>query len=294
MKIFLIGANGQLGSEVLKLTKNLSIKCKPFSSSDLDITDHEKVSKTIKSENPEIIINASAYTKVDEAETNEKLAFRVNSYAMENLAKCAFQNNSVLIHVSTDYVFCGSNKNGYDENDKTNPKNVYGLSKLEGENHIRSTLKKHFIIRTSWVFGINGKNFIKTVINLAKKNNEINIVNDQFGKPTSASSLAEIILKICLNYFTGKKIDFGTYNFANSPSVTWFEFAQAICKEAFDAKIIKKIPKINPINSEKLNFKAIRPKYSTLKTSKINNALSVNDVLWREELRNFIIALKNE
>lgn len=294
MKVFLVGANGQLGSEVLELANDSNIECKAFSSSELDITDHKKVSNLIQAEKPEIIINASAYTKVDDAEEQKDLAFKVNSYAIENLAKCALKNSSVLIHVSTDYVFCGSKKNGYDEKSKTNPKNIYGQSKLEGENHIRSILKKFFIIRTSWVFGKNGKNFIKTVINLAKKNNEINIVDDQYGKPTSASSLAKIILKICMEYPDYKKLDYGIYNFANSPSVSWYQFAQEICKEAFKAKIIKKIPKINPINSEKLNLRANRPQYSILNTSKIKNALFINDALWNEELKDLMYVLKNE
>ena len=265
-----------------------------FNSKDLDITNFEKVKHSLQKLKPRIIINASAYTDVDNAENDAHSAFKVNSEAVKNLSTAAATINSILIHISTDYVFDGFLKSGYSEDYLPNPLSVYGKSKLEGENHIRQNLPAHYILRTSWVFGKNGKNFVKTILNTAKKNKEIKVVNDQHGKPTSAASLAKIVLRICEKYIENDPIRYGTYNFTNTPCVSWFQFAEKICHEAKKQGILSELPLLSPVKSHEFNSIAERPKFSNLKTDKINNALTMKKVSWEIELRNMFKKLSEQ
>jgi len=292
MDILIIGAKGQLGSEVTELLSNSSYEHIGFNSSELDITNFKKVNKTILKFKPKIIVNASAYTNVDGAESKINKAFKTNSEAVKNLSRTCSIIDSTLIHVSTDYVFDGTLETGYEENHLTSPLNNYGQSKLDGENHLRKNLKCHYILRTSWVFGKNGKNFVKTILNLAKKNNEIKVVNDQYGKPTSAASLAKIILSISEKCIKLNPIAYGTYNFANTPCVSWFEFATKICEEAEKKNLIDSLPKLSAIKTSEINSIAKRPKYSKLKTKKIKEALSIKDIFWEKELQKMLINLE--
>ena len=282
MQILLIGSKGQLGSEINELLRNSMHKYIALDSSQLNITNYEKVFNVLEELKPEIIINASAYTDVDNAENDIHSAFQVNSNAVKNLSVACASINSKLIHVSTDYVFDGSLKSGYTEDHSTSPLSVYGQSKLEGENNIRENLNAHYIVRTSWVFGKNGKNFVKTILALAEKNNEVKVVNDQYGKPTSAASLAKIILMICEKLIENDPIDYGTYNFANYPCVSWFEFANEIFQEAKNQNILTELPKLSPVKSDEFNSLAKRPKFSNLITDKINYTLTLKKKSWIE------------
>ena len=254
MKIVVTGCDGQLGKEIIKeLNKeNKTLKNEIFALNreKLDICDIDKVNNCILSINPDIVINCAAFTKVDLCEGEVELAYKVNSIGPKNLAICCEKVNAKLVHISTDYVFDG-NKNIYREDDITNPQSVYGKSKLLGEQYVQSFCSKYFIIRTAWLYG-DGNNFVKTMLNLSESNNEINVVNDQIGTPTSTKDLAEVILKLIHTE------NYGLYHGTNKGSCSWYEFA----KKIFEIKNID--IKVNPISSKEYASKVKRPQYSVL------------------------------
>ncbi len=200
MKILLLGKNGMLGSQFLKILSGSSdFEMYAFSKDDLDITNKSDLDNILNKISPDFLINCAAYTAVDECETNKDLAFNINADAVKKMAEICDKKNICLIHFSTDYVFDGSKEQGYKENDIPSPINIYGESKLKGEKFITKNMSKYYIIRTSWLFGENGKNFVDTMIKLAKERPELNIVDDQIGSPTYTKDLAEAVSKYFLN-----------------------------------------------------------------------------------------------
>ena len=259
MKILIIGANGLLGKAVTNELKEYQILT-PISV-ELDITKREETEKYILDNLPDIIINCAAYTNVDKAEEEKEHAYNINCVGTLNLARICNNYNITLIHISTDYVFDGK-KNinySYKEDDKSNlkPMTVYGITKLQGENNIINLCKKYYILRTSWLFG-DGKNFIRTIIRLSKENSEINVVNDQFGNPTYTVDLAHIINQLIM-----KEIPFGIYNATNLGSTNWYELAKKVLT------YMKSDCNVNPISTQDLNRRAIRPKNSRLDITKL-------------------------
>lgn len=228
----ILGARGMLGSELCNVFPS-SVK---WDMQELDITDEKAVKEKITALKPKLIINAAAYTDVDGAEKDEEIAFKVNAHAVGYIAKACKKIKAELVHFSTDYVFDGTEK-GYDEKTVKNPINVYGKSKSFGEEFLFQILNKYYLIRTSWLFGKNGKNFVDTILKLAKEKKEISIVNDQIGSPTYAKDLAFKVKEV----ITKPR---GIYHVTNNGTCSWFEFAQEIVK-------IKGIDvKVNPITSE--------------------------------------------
>ncbi|MBU2228986.1 dTDP-4-dehydrorhamnose reductase [Patescibacteria group bacterium] len=254
--ILILGAKGMLGSELSVIFADLQPIC--WDIDDLDITNEEIVQKRIREISPSIIINASAYTDVDGAEDNQEQANRINGTAVGHLAKTAQTIGAKLIHYSTDYVFSGTNKSGYKENDDTNPVNAYGYSKLQGEQAIQNTCKEYYIIRTSWLYGKNGKNFVDTMLNIGNKQKEIQVVNDQFGKPTYTVDLALRTRRLIED-----KLPYGVYHITNEGQVSWFEFA----KKVFD--LVDMPVSVLPVASDKFPRPAKRPNYSSLINTKI-------------------------
>ena len=273
MKILITGANGLLGHELSSVLKDHSLIL--LSHSQLDISDIDSVNKKIDSTSPDIIINSAAYTQVDNCETNYDLAFKSNAIGPKNLAIKCKQLDIPLIHISTDYVFEGNeNKSPLVEDDKLGPKTIYGKTKLEGEKFVKENCDKYFILRTAWLYG-EGKNFVKTMLNLSKKNKELKVVNDQIGSPTYAKDLANAIKEII-----EKKSDkYGIYHVTNKGEVSWYEFAKKIFE-------INKIEiKVIPVTSEEFPRPAPRPHYSVLSNQKwINSGFT--------PMRNYEIALK--
>ena len=245
-----------LGSELSLVFADLKPIC--WDIDDLDITKEEIVQKRIREMSPSVIINASAYTNVDGAEDNEELANRINGTAVGHLAKTAELIGAKLIHYSTDYVFNGKNKYGYKESDKPDPVNAYGRSKLLGENAILNECKSFYIIRTSWLYGRGGKNFVDTMIKLGKEHNEVKVVNDQFGKPTYTFDLAKQTRKLI-----EEERPYGIYHVTNEKQASWFEFAEKI----FKLSGIK--TSVLPVNSDEFLRPAKRPNYSSLINTKI-------------------------
>lgn len=273
-KILIIGGNGMLGQDLNNSFSNdKNYEVTSWDKEDLDITNKEEVLQKISELSPEIIVNAAAYTNVEGCEDNKEICTKVNGRAVRYLARACKEANAILVHYSTDYVFDGNKKEGYKENDtETNPINTYGESKLIGEKEIKRDLDKYYILRTSWLFGKNGKNFVETMLNLAKDHKELKVINDQHGKPTYTSDLAERTKEIIEN-----PEDFGIYHVTNEDETTWYEFACEIFKQA------KKKVKVTPCTSEEYPTKAKRPHYSSLINTKLPKIRS-----WREALKDYL------
>lgn len=279
MNILVTGANGQLATCIKTLDhSNKDYNFIYKNSSELDITDVLIVEDFFKTNTIDYCINCAAYTAVDKAESDIDKAYKVNVIGSENLAKVCGEYNSILIHVSTDFVFEGSSSKPYNEENCTNPLSVYGSTKLEGEQKIQENLEKHFILRTSWLYSEFGNNFLKTMLRLSKSRDEIGVVSDQVGTPTYAMDLAYAILKIIQ---TNSKL-YGTYHFSNEGVASWYDFAVAI----FDLEKIK--IKVNPITTEEFPTPAKRPSYSVLNKTKIKKNLQIEIPHWRYSLKKAI------
>lgn len=254
-KIVIFGADGMLGTALVKAFENYKVYA--LSKSKVDITNKDYVFDWINKLKPGVVINSAAYTDVDGCEKNKKHAFNVNGRAVKAIACACKKNRSLLIHISTDYVFDGRKK-FYKENDKVNPINTYGKSKALGEKNLMENSDDYYLIRTSWLFGPNGENFVDTILSLAKEKRELKVVNDQFGKPTYTIDIAKQIKEM-----VDVRKASGIYHVTNEGICNWFQFAKKIIKLAkFGVKII-------PISSNKINMPARRPKYSVLLNTKL-------------------------
>jgi len=290
MKILLLGANGQVGRELCEVVRgsnNKEIELIDRDRSQLDITQEEQVNQQIAEIQPSIVINAAAYTAVDQAEQETEIAFAVNRAAPAHIAKACAKYDIPLLHISTDYVFDGEKAGAYSEIDTVNPKSVYGQSKWEGEEAIRKHLDRHIILRTSWVFGVYGKNFVYTMLRLAQQREELRVVNDQHGCPTSANSIANALVNIGNQVLNGVVNAWGTYHYCGQPETTWFHFAETIIessKESFDFKV----KRIEPISTSEFPTPAKRPKNSVLNCEKIHGTFDIEQVNWKHDLEKMI------
>lgn len=283
-KILITGANGQLGHCLQKLAPQFKEFEFIFTDYDtLDITNREDVLQFFWQNEPDFCINAAAYTAVDLAETETEKAFLINANGTENLASACAEYNTQFIHVSTDYVFDGENQLPYTEEDFTNPIGVYGASKLAGEELAIEVNPSVVIVRTSWVYSEFGKNFVKTMFNLFSVKNELAIVADQFGQPTNANDLAEVLMKITIS----KKIVPGIFNYSNYGKISWYDFAKKI------AEISKSDIKLNAIETHQYPTPAKRPKNSTLNLEKIQNVYNIQPKDWETSLQGCILKLNS-
>ena len=282
-KILVIGGNGQLGNCFKKLSADFDsqFEFNFAGSEDLDITNRSAIDDFFDDYNPDFCINAAAYTAVDLAEKEPENAFAVNAEAVGNLAEACKESNSVLIHISTDYVFDGDTYISYSEDNFTNPQGVYGASKLKGEELALENNPKTIVIRTSWLYSEFNKNFVKTMLNLFSSKDELGIVSDQFGQPTNANDLAEAVMKI----ITAEPKNFGVFHFSNYPETNWFEFAQKIA-DFSDSKI-----KLKAITTEEFPTPAKRPKRSTMALDKIEEVYGVEPIHWENSLQDCIETL---
>lgn len=252
MKVLVTGANGQLGYDVVKVLKLRNIECCGTTRNDFDVCDFTRAEKYITAFHPDVIIHCAAYTAVDKAEDEKELCRAVNAVGTENIAKICKKINAKMLYISTDYVFDGTKKGFYEVDDTPNPINVYGKTKLEGEQAVQKILDRYFIVRISWVFGEHGNNFVKTMLRLGKERKEISIVSDQIGSPTYTLDLAQLLVDMVQ---TDK---YGIYHVTNEGECSWAEFAEEIFKAAgMDVKV-------NRITSAKYPTKAKRPKNSKM------------------------------
>ncbi|HBB02906.1 MAG: dTDP-4-dehydrorhamnose reductase, RfbD, dTDP-4-dehydrorhamnose reductase [Candidatus Peregrinibacteria bacterium GW2011_GWF2_38_29] len=260
MKVLILGANGMLGHDLMEVfgTDKASYQVSGTDKDVLDITDSAQIDAYFDENKPEIVINAAAYTAVDDCEKNEDLASLINGEAVRLLARKCKQINATFIHISTDYVFDGEKTGGYKEDDEVDPMNAYGRSKLLGEASVQKDCDKYYLIRTSWLYGRHGKNFVDTMIALANAGKvPLRVVNDQRGKPTYSKDLAKHI-KLLIE----SNAEFGTYHFSNENDVTWYEFA----KDIFSVANIN--VEVLPVTSEEFPRPAKRPHISTLINTK--------------------------
>jgi dTDP-4-dehydrorhamnose reductase len=276
--ILVTGGNGQLGSELKELAPNYQKNNFLFTDvKTLDITNHIAVKEFIELNNINVIINCAAYTAVDKAESEPELSNAINHLALANFAQIAKDNNIKLVHISTDYVFDGTNYKPYVETDTPNPQSVYGQTKLDGElamQHINP--KRSIIIRTSWVYSKFGNNFVKTMLNLSKNREEINVVADQIGSPTNAADLAEAIL-IMLPQIKNENIEL--FHYSNEGICSWYDFSKAI----FEIQGV--LVKVNPIESKQYPTPAKRPFYSVLDKSRIKDVFQLEVPFWKDSLK---------
>jgi dTDP-4-dehydrorhamnose reductase len=273
MVVLVTGSSGQLGQSLQSIAENYpEIDFVFASSSDMDITDLEKVTAYFQKIQPAYCINTAAYTAVDKAESETEKAFQVNVRGPQNLAEACAETHTVLLHISTDFVFDGEKTTPYTEEDTPNPKGVYGKTKLEGEQVIETTWTKHYIVRTSWVYSEFGNNFMKTMLRLASERDTLNVVADQIGTPTYAVDLAEALVTIIRYDFQNDIKPYGIYNFSNEGVCSWYDFA----KKIFEVNQIDIL--LNPIPTTAYPTPAQRPKYSVLDKKKIKEtfALSIN------------------
>lgn len=285
MKILVFGANGQVGREFRTLALDSSYKMIFFGRKEVDITNGDKVSEVLTTYSPDLIINCAAYTAVDKAEANIKDAYSINASAVEILAQGCADNGIVLIHLSTDYVFDGTGDSPFRESDHVSPVSVYGRTKLAGEIAIRRQLDRHIILRTSWVFGEFGNNFVKTMLRIGADRRELEIVSDQWGSPTSARGIAECCIQICTKIQLNKEnINWGTYHFSGSPYVNWYGFADAIFKMAFELGLINRKPKLVAVSSSTFPTVATRPANSRLDCSKLYSHFDIRPDDWVQKL----------
>ena len=281
--IWLIGNRGMLGTEIEHLLNRVNL---PYTASDMecDITHMVDLTNFTYGKNIEWIINCSAYTAVDKAEDEQETAYRINAEGVRNIAKVAAGIDATLIHVSTDYVFSGEKKKAYTEEDEPDPRTSYGQSKLAGERFVAQQCEKFFILRTAWMYGQNGNNFVKTMLQKFKTEKEISVVVDQLGSPTLAFDLAEAIIKIVKQ----NNNQYGIYHSVNGGSTNWFHFAQEIYIQVKSLGLIDNEVKLTPVPSDAYKTKAKRPKNSVLNTDKLKNNLGISLRSWQEALNFYL------
>jgi dTDP-4-dehydrorhamnose reductase len=300
--ILLTGKNGQLGAELLRLLPQVS-EVVAFDHDQLDLSNPSHIRRTVREVRPQLIVNAAAYTAVDQAETDETMAQAVNAQAPGLLAEEAKKIGAALVHYSTDYVFDGTKKAPYDEIDSVNPLNVYGKTKFAGEQAIRSSGLPHLIFRTAWVYARRGRNFLLTILRLATEREELRIVSDQIGAPTCASEVAAATTKILTSICDGNDSGFvfsevsGTYHMSAAGQTTWCEFAETILEKAevnlhsldWLATATKERPliarRLIPISTEELGSPTHRPAYSILSNARVIQTFGVALPDWRTQLQ---------
>ena len=274
MKILLFGTTGQVGQECLALFNKQGWEVISIERKDVDFRMPSSVYESVLFNKPDIVVNACAYTAVDKAESESELAGLVNAESVELMAKACSELDIPIVHISTDYVFNGLASSPYCEDDEVDPQGVYGRTKLEGEKLLTSECPKSLIIRTSWVFSAHGNNFVKTMIRLGKERDELGVVGDQFGCPTFAGDISQVIADVISLIEQAPNFDgWGTYHCSDAGVVSWNDFAQKIFRQAVELKLLSKAPKVNSITTNQYPTPATRPAYSVLNCNKLEALL---------------------
>lgn len=284
-KILITGAKGQVGAELMREAVARGHDVVGYHSAELDITDAKQVLKALEAFQPQAVINAAAYTAVDKAEDEPDKAFAVNAQGVGHLAEACQQFDIPLLHISTDYVFDGKKSEAYLESDEPHAIGVYGASKLAGEQLLQNKWHKHIILRVSWVFGAEGNNFVKTMLRLAESRDELSVVNDQYGAPTSAKSIANCLLSLVeYDGFGEEEYPWGLYHYQSEPGVTWYDFAHEIFAQANFLGQLSKPVTVLPITSEQFPTPVTRPENSKLGGDKIKQVFGIQASDWSQEL----------
>jgi dTDP-4-dehydrorhamnose reductase len=276
MKVFVTGVKGQLGYDVVKELRSRNHDVVGVDIEQMDITDPASVSSVIKASNVDAVIHCAAYTAVDKAEEMPEVCRRVNVDGTQNIAEVCRELNLKMMYISTDYVFDGEGEDPFDEDAITAPTNVYGTTKRDGEVVVRQSIDRHFIVRISWVFGINGNNFVKTMLKLGKERGKVSVVDDQVGSPTYTFDLARLLVDMI------ESDKYGTYHAPNEGTCSWYEFACEIFRLA------KMDVEVTPVDSSAFVVKAVRPKNSRLSRRRLDEEGFVRLPHWKDALKRYL------
>lgn len=282
MKVLVTGAGGQLGFDVVRELVSRGHEAVGVNHQTMDITDADMVDRVIRKHAPDAVIHCAAYTAVDAAEDDEEQCRRVNVDGTRNIAEVCKELDIKMLHISTDYVFSGKGERPWEPDDERDPQNVYGRTKYEGELAVQRTLKKYFIVRVTWTFGVNGKNFVRTMLRLAENHDTIRVVNDQIGSPTYTLDLARLLADMVE---TGK---YGIYHATNAGTCSWYEFACAIFREAGLAEKVT----VLPVSSKEYGAKASRPLNSRMSNARLEENGFSGLPAWQDALKRFLQELK--
>lgn len=280
MRVLVTGVKGQLGHDVMNELAKRGYEGIGVDIDEMDITDPVSVDKVITEAHVETVVHCAAYTAVDAAEDHVELCRKVNAYGTENIAKVCKKLDLKMVYISTDYVFDGQGTRPWEPDDERHPLNVYGQTKYEGELAVQNNLEKFFIVRIAWVFGVNGKNFIKTMLQLGETRDEINVVNDQIGSPTYTLDLSVLLVDML------ETEKYGFYHATNEGLCTWYEFAAEIFKQAgMDVKV-------NPVDSSQFPAKAKRPSNSRMDKSKLDANGFKRMPAWQDALKRYLEVIR--
>lgn len=283
-RILITGGSGQVGYCLKAQLQGCAELSVPDSTA-LNIADRGSVRQAVETFRPDYIINAAAYTAVDKAESDAERAFAVNRDGARHLAEAAEAAGAAMLHISTDYVFDGAGGALYDEAAQTAPQNIYGASKLAGEQAVLAACRRAVVMRTSWVFGAHGQNFVKTMLRLGRERDSLSIVADQYGAPTAAADIAAALITIVRRHTPGQLAErAGIYHYCGSPYASWFEFAETIFAEAAAQGVLAKIPAVKPIATADYPTPAKRPSDSRLDCGKIRTVFGIGPCDWHSAL----------
>ena len=286
IKLLIVGAQGQVGSCLREQASAQGWQILAVDRAELDITDPVAVPRLIADWQPQVILNAAAHTAVDKAESDVDASYAINRDGPAHLAAAAEAIGAVLLHISTDYVFAGDKEGLYVEMDPVSPQGVYGASKLAGEQAVMAGCSRHLILRTAWVFGEHGNNFVKTMLRLAASRDSLGIVADQFGGPTYAGDIAAALLVMAQQALAPDFSQWGIYHFAGEPHVSWYDFANAIFHEASVQGVLARLPAVKGIATSDYPTPARRPANSKLDCQKIQQVFGIAPSDWRQALKN--------
>lgn len=291
MRILVCGANGQVGREIVDRAPAAGVDVLATTRQTFDITQPRQVESLFERERPELVINAAAFTHVDNAETHSKEAYAINRDGPACLARLCAQADVPLFHLSTDYVFAGDANVPYKESDPTGPTGVYGASKLAGEQRIQAACPHHLILRTSWVYGVHGHNFVKTMLRLGAQRRALSVVADQLGCPTHAGSIADVLLTLARRYREEGRLAWGLYHYSGTPACSWYDFANEIFDQGHAQGLLAVKPSVSPINTDQYPTPARRPAWSVMDCSLFENAFGLQPDDWRSSLASVVAEL---
>ena len=291
MRMIIIGAQGQVGSELTRRAPGLGHQALAWDQAELDITDAAAVDQALNASGADVVINAAAYTAVDKAEQEPERAFAINRDGPAHLAAACRRLHIPLLHISTDYVYDGRKPGPYGEDDPVAPLGIYGVSKQAGDEAVRRLLPRHLILRVSWVFGIYGQNFVKTILRLAREREELRIVADQRGCPTYAGDIADTLLELAgRSAAMDAQQAWGVYHYCGAPATTWHGFTEAIVEEARHHQALR-VRTITPIATVDYPTPAARPANSVLECAKLGSRFGLQPRSWREGLKTTLASL---
>lgn len=287
-RIMVFGAAGQVGTECVATLRHHGFDVLALTRHDVDFVNVDEVFAAVEKYRPLVVVNACAYTGVDKAEEERELADQINHRSVECLANVCEKVGALLIHLSTDYVFDGRSSTPYSEGSPVNPLGVYGETKLAGELAVTESMTRYIILRTSWVFGVHGNNFVKTMLRLAETRDQLSVVSDQCGRPSYVPHIVHVILELIQRYSAEGDVPSGIYHCSSQGELSWYEFARAIFVAAHTQGVLDNLPLVNAIPSTEYPTPAPRPMYSVLSTRKLEALLGRSMPPWQDGLNDFI------